>query len=152
MKFVFRFAKLLAYRRHQLREAQTALARAAAQVAQTQRLLEETQSTLENCRVQWNARAQEGLPVAEHLAFERYAAFLEHRLQNLRAALEAAQRQVQEKQRAVLERHREVKKLERLEEVDHERFRWQQKKREQKRLDELVAHSDGNPTARGTLS
>lgn len=151
MAFVFRFAKLLAHRRHQLRQAQVALARAIEQAAQTERLLQETEKTLENYRIRWQERSREGLPLGEHLAFERYLAVLEQQLHKLKAARETARRHVREKQRLLLERDREVKKLERLEEIDYETFRWHQKKRDQKRLDELVMRSDGDAPTRGTL-
>ncbi|WP_448383029.1 flagellar export protein FliJ [Desulfosoma sp.] len=152
MAFVFRFAKLLAHRRHQLREAQVALARAVEQAAQAERLLAETQETLESYRLRWQERAQDGLPLGEHLAFQRYLAYLEQQLQRLRAARDTARRHVQEKQKLLLERDQEVKKLERLEEVDYEKFRWHQKKREQKKLDELAVRSfDGDLAARDLL-
>ncbi len=151
MAFVFRFAKLLAHRRHQLRQAQVALARAIEQAAQTEKLFLETEKTLENYRIRWQERSREGLSLGEHRAFEHYIAFLEQQLLRLKAARETARRHVQEKQRLLLETDREVKKLERLEEVDHEKFRRHQKKREQKRLDELVVRADGDTPTRDTL-
>lgn len=152
MAFVFRFAKLLAHRRHQRREAQVALARAVEQAVQAERLLAETQETLESYRVRWQERARDGLPLGEHLAFQRHVAVLEQQLLRLRAARDTARRHVRERQKQLLERDQEVKKLERLEEVDYEKFRWHQKKREQKKLDELAVRSfDGDVSAGGSL-
>jgi len=152
MAFTFRFAKLLAHRRHQLREAQVALARAVEQAAQAERRLAETQEILDRSRLRWQERAREGLSLGEHLAFERYLAVLEQQLLRLKAMRDTARRHVQEKQKLLVEKDREVKKLERLQEVDYEKFRWHQKKREQKKLDELAVRSfDGNPTAPGLL-
>ncbi|MEJ5363775.1 MAG: flagellar export protein FliJ [Desulfosoma sp.] len=152
MAFVFRFAKLLAHRRHQLREAQVALARAVEQAAQAERLVAETEETLASYRVRWQERARDGLSLGEHLAFQRYLAVLEQQLLRLKAARDAARRHVQEKQRLLLERDQEVKKLERLQEVDYEKFRWHQKKREQKKLDEFAVRSfDGGPIHENSL-
>ncbi|MGQ9670476.1 flagellar export protein FliJ [Desulfosoma sp.] len=148
MAFVYRFAKLLEHRRVQLREAQVALARAVEQASHMDRLLAETASALENCRHRWAQRTTEGLPLGEHLAFERYLSDLERRLLQLKTARERAWRVVHEKQKRLMEQDREVKKLERLQEVDYEKFQRDQKKREQKKLDAYGVRLDLDPLMR----
>ncbi len=142
MGFVYRFSKLLEHRRQQLREAQVDLARAVEQATEVEKILASTEKTLENCRLRWHQRTREGLPLGEHLAFERYLLDLEQRLLKLKTARDRAWQLVQEKQKRLVERDREVKKLERLQEVDYEKFRRDQKKREQKKLDEVGARTD----------
>ncbi|MEJ5347477.1 MAG: flagellar export protein FliJ [Desulfosoma sp.] len=149
MGFVYRFSKLLEHRRQQLREAQVDLARAVEQAAEVEKILASTEKTLESCRLRWQQRTREGLPLGEHLAYERYLLDLEHRLLKLKTARDHAWQLVQEKQKRLVERDREVKKLERLQEVDYEKFRKDQKKREQKKLDELGARTDVDTCGEG---
>ncbi|ROR01874.1 flagellar export protein FliJ [Desulfosoma caldarium] len=151
MAFVYRFFKFLEHRRLQRREAQVALARAVEQAFRVDRLLADTEKALENCRQRWEQRTSEGLPVGEHLAFERYLAELEQRLQELKKAREHAWLVVQEKQKRLMEQDQEVKKLERLQEVDYDRYRRDQKKREQKELDEYGTRLDLDPFVRDLL-
>lgn len=148
MGFVYRFAKLLEHRRLQLREAQVALARAVEQASHVDRLLAETAEALESCRHRWEQRTSEGLPLGEHLAFERYLSDLERRLLQLKTARERAWRVVQEKQKRLMEQDREVKKLERLQEVDYEKFQRDQKRRDQKKLDAYGVRLDVDPLMR----
>lgn len=145
MGFVFRLSKLLEHRRHQRREAQVALARAVEQAAHAERVVAEVHQALESCRLLWEERSRKGLPVGEHLAFLNYLTALERQLLEAKMARDHARRVVQEKQKLLMEKDQEVKKLERLEEVDYERFRSHQKKREQKTLDELGARSKFDP-------
>lgn len=148
MAFVYRFFKLLEHRRLQRREAQVALARAVENASRVDRLLAETENALDNCRDRWEQRTSEGLPLGEHLAFERYLSDLERRLLELKKARDRAWRVVQEKQKRLMEQDREVKKLERLQEVDYERYRRDQKRHEQKKLDEYGARPDLDPFTR----
>ncbi|SMC19239.1 flagellar export protein FliJ [Desulfacinum hydrothermale DSM 13146] len=136
MAFQFRFQKLLEHRKHLVRQAQIELAQALAQVQDLQDRITAVEQRIRDLRTHLAARQRHGVSVAEFLSMQEHLGGLEQQLLNLKGQLKGAERQAAVRREALVEKEREAKKLERLEEIDHERFRNDTKKKEQKFLDE----------------
>ncbi|MBC7357716.1 flagellar export protein FliJ [Desulfacinum infernum DSM 9756] len=136
MAFQFRFRKLLEHREHLVRQSQIELANALAEVREIGRRIAAVERQLQDTRERLSKKQREGISVAEFLSFQDHLSGLEQQLLKLNEQWEAAQHKAAARQEALVDREREAKKLERLEEIDHERFRIEEKKREQRHLDE----------------
>ena len=137
MAFHFRFNSLLKQRRQRLEAAQAELA--AARHAQQQLLIREEQALCRMAEQQtlWETDQARGVDVATLLCMKEYRIALERQLQSLRTELLQAARTVEEKKAAFIECEKAVKMLECLEEAERLSYRYLQRQREQKELDEI---------------
>ena len=102
-----------------------------------------TRESLEKTREAFLRKQAEGIRAGEYLTVRDHIQGLEQQLLTLENERQHARSLVEEKRRVLLEKEKEVKQLERLYEIEHDRFRRREKKIEQKRLDE-AAVSPGN--------
>jgi flagellar export protein FliJ len=142
MPFRYRFQSLLKQKLYFFERAQLALAEARQAYqrveAERDRCLEEIRSHNEIIET----GREKGLPVLRYLTLMEYLAFLEQQLQTIEVQLQQAAREVEEKKNALLEREREVKMLETLEENDKRQYRYEKLQREQKQVDEVAVFQD----------
>ncbi len=142
MAFEFRLRTLLEYRRHLLKNAQIALSRAEQHY---QALLAEREQLRQQIAQQeniWKNQQLKGIPVAEHLLCVSYLQSLEQNLLSLETQLAEALNEVDAARNTLLQRETGVQMLQSLETRAREQYRYEELKREQKRLDATAIFAD----------
>lgn len=138
MRYRFRFETLCQYRESLLKKAQTELALTLRRIDENERRHALGKEQLQAEASQWEERQREGMKVAEFLAYGNRIQTLEQDLLKLEAEhVKLTQELAQAKQR-VMERERDLKALELLEERERESFDYDLKKKEQSSIDEFA--------------
>lgn len=142
MAFKFRFRVLQQHRSYLLRKGQIALA--AAQLAYDQIEAQKAllQRQIDEHILHWEDRQREGMKIGEYLAFNDHLKTLEQHLLNMDSKLKQAAFEVEKAKRALIEREKEAKIIDTLEETEKENYRYLQMKQEQKVLDEVATYQE----------
>lgn len=142
MAFEFRLKTLLEYRQHLLKNGQVSLA----QAQQRYQALYAERGQLKRQIAQqeeiWRKHQADGIQVAEHLSCIRYLNALEQNLLSLERQLADALGEVDAARDVLLQKETEVQMLESLQTRAREEYRYEELKREQKRLDATAIFAD----------
>ncbi len=145
MAFRYRFQRLLRLKEQFRKQAQAELAEALSRLRRIENRLLTTRESLKKARETFLRKQVEGIRAGEYLTVQDHIRGLEQQLLVLESEWQQARSLVEERRRILLEKEKEVKQLERLYEIEHERFRRRQKKIEQKRLDEAALPTGSLP-------
>ncbi|MGV8074037.1 MAG: flagellar export protein FliJ [Syntrophobacteraceae bacterium] len=148
MAFVSRFRVLMEHRKNLHKNAQIELAAA-------RNCFEEIKATREAVRAQigeqrdsLEERQSRGIHISEYLSFRDYIRALEQQLLSLNNELERAAREVEKARNKLIEKERDLKALESLEERDRIEYRYTQAKKEQRQTDEVAIIKEHNKQTR----
>jgi len=139
MAFQFRFKALLQHRRHLLGKSQTALAAAIRRQQEVQAERERMVEKLEEQHRMWDEKRSRGMSSAEYLSFGIFVSVLERHLLQIDAEIQRAIDDVEDARADLIEREKDLKIIESIEEREREAHRAFISKRDQKRLDESAA-------------
>ncbi len=138
MAFRFRLQRLLKYRQFLLDQAQLGLLAANHRLRELERQRRQLQREIAEYRTRWKEAQQKGMDVASFLSYREYLQTMEARLPVLEKQLREARREVERHRRLVLERERDVKMLEKLQQRHREQYDLEMRRKDQKVLDEIV--------------
>lgn len=142
MPFRFRFKVLLQHRQYLVRKAQINLAAVQIKhdaVAAQKSALE--QQIAEHIRL-WEEKQKSGMPIAEYLSFDDYLRTLERHLLDVDNELKRAAVEVEKAKQALIEREKDSKILDSLQETEKEAYRYLQGQKEQKGMDEVATFQE----------
>ncbi len=142
MPFRFRFKTLLQHREYLLKQSQVALAVARHHYEEAEANRQRLMDHIEEHALQWEAKQLGGISVADYFLFRDYLKSLEQHLLTMEEDVKKAAREMDEAQKAVIEREKELKIMETLRDKDKDVWRYHQSKAEQRRLDETAAIKD----------
>jgi flagellar export protein FliJ len=138
MRYRFRFETLCQYRDSLLKRAQTEMALALRNIDDNEARQTVGKEQLDAEASKWEERQRQGMGVGEFLAYGNRIQTLEQDLLKLeREHVKLTQELARVKQR-VMERERDLKALELLEERERESFAYDLKKKEQGSIDEFA--------------
>jgi flagellar export protein FliJ len=138
MGYRFRFKTLSQYREFLLRKEQIVLGQALRKLEENEVQRAGTQERLREAATDWEKRQREGMGVPEFLAYGERVHSLEQQL--LRHEIERLrlQKEVDAAKRHVLEKERDLKALNILEERERESYSYDVRKKEQGEIDEFA--------------
>lgn len=142
MGFHFRFKSLLRKREYLLGEAQSALAASQARRDEITLRLHTMREDQRHAWVEWQKQQQEAMAAGYFVVHTHYLTALEHQLLQLESELAEAEKEMEQRQLTVLERDKEVKVLQKLQEKDRFSYRNARLKREQNQLNEIAVFKD----------
>lgn len=142
MGFRFRFKSLLQKREYLLREAQGALAASRLRLDQIRRRLHSERKNHADAWNEWVKQQQRGMEARYFVVHTRYLTSLEHELLQLESELAEAEKEMERKKAAVLERDKDVKVLQKLEEQDRLSHKTALLRKEQNQLNEIAVFKD----------
>ena len=142
MGFRFRFKSLLKKREYLLREAQSALAASQLRQEEIRRKLHSAREKQQDAWLEWQKQQKEGMGAGYFVVHARYLRSLEHQLLLMESELLEAAKEVERRQAAVLERDKDVKVLQKLEEKERSFYKGVQLKKEQNQLNEIAVFKD----------
>ena len=142
MAFDFRLKTLLEYRQHLLKNGQVALAQAQQRYRDLYTERDQLKRQIDQQEKVWRKHQAEGMQVAQHLSCIRYLNALEQNLLSLERQLADALDKVDAARDALLRKETEVQMLESLKTKAREEYRYDELKREQKRLDATAIFAD----------
>jgi flagellar FliJ protein len=142
MAFDFRFKVLLRHREYLQKKSQIALAAAQNRYEELRTRKEEIRVHLEQLGQLWEKRQSGGMHVADHLSFRDYLGSLEQQLLALDGELERADQEVEKAKDALIEKEKELKVMESLEEKDRTYYQYEQARKEQRQSDEVAIFKD----------
>jgi flagellar FliJ protein len=145
MGFTFRFEALLTHRAHRKERAEIELGRARKRMREAREAVEALQGRLQETGEELQ-RALKGRASATLLqSHADFVSGLEARIQAREAELERCREDVRDRVKVVLERTREMQIVEKLKEKDHQSWLREEKRKEQKVLDEIAVIRHGRP-------
>jgi flagellar export protein FliJ len=136
--FKFRFKALLQQRRYQFEKAQSALAEARLEYERVKGRRDQMARSIEEHHRLMEQEQTKGLQAAYYLTLTEYLRSLEMRLAAMETLVAQAAQVVEEKKRLMIEREKEAKMLEILEENDKVVYRAERLQIEQKQSDETA--------------
>ena len=142
MPFQFRFKVLLQHRQYLVRKAQIALATVQLRHDQVAARKREIQDQIERHIQLWEEKQKNGMHIAEYLSFDEYLRTLEQHLLEVDTELKQAAFEVEKAKKALIEREKDSKILDSLQETEKETYRYLQMKREQKGMDEVATFQE----------
>jgi flagellar FliJ protein len=143
MGFSFRFESLLKYRRHRKERAEVELGRARRRLNQAREELEGLERRLQDAGGELQRCMKAGASSDKLRTHVDFVTGLEIRIQIQEAEVGRKRDEVRDRVKEVLERTREVRIIEKLEERDHRAWLREEQKREQKALDEIAVIRHG---------
>ncbi len=138
MGYRFRFKTLSQYREFLLKKEQILLAQALRQLENNELERAGMQEQLREAVTSWERRQCEGMGVPEFLAYGERVHSLEQQLLGLEIERLRLQKEVDAAKRNVLEKERDVKALNILEERERESYSYDVRKKEQGDIDEFA--------------
>lgn len=138
MPYRFRFKTLSQYREFLLKKAQMELAVALRNQEDNETRHAHGKEQLQTEASNWEKRQCDGMGVAEFLAYGNRIQTLERHLLELEKEHLELTKEVDRAKQGVLERERDLKALDILEERERETFAYDQKKKEQGHIDEFA--------------
>ncbi len=138
MGFTFRFETLRKVRKIKENLAQQAFSQAQRHYFNLENLKNLRVTALRNVQKELGSRMKKGLLAEQLKQYHDYLAFLDGSIKQLDKKLAAAQRQLDEKRTLMLDAKREHKAIERLKEVDEERYIHEQNRTEMRFIDEMA--------------
>lgn len=142
MAFEFQLSSLLEYRQHLLEDAQVSLANAQNRYQALCAEQEQLKTHIEQQQKELNDRQSRGIQVAEYVSCISYLKSLEQNLLSLKERAAKALGEVDAARNALQQRETEAQALEVLKTRAREEYRYQELKREQKRLDATAIFAD----------
>jgi flagellar export protein FliJ len=143
LRYQFRFKTLTQYREFLFKKAQMEMAVALRDLEDNRTRHSHMQEQLQTEASQWEKRQCNGMGVAEFLAYRDRIQTLERQLLELEKEHQRLKKEVDRTKRGVLERERDLKALDILEEKERDAFTYDQKKREQGQIDEFAILRNG---------
>jgi flagellar FliJ protein len=138
MGFTFRFETLRKVRKINENLTQQAFSQAQRHYFNLENLKNLRVAAKNNVQKELSSRMQKGLLAEQLKQYHDYLAFLDESIKQLDEKLIAAQKQVDEKRALMLGAKREHKAIERLKEVDEERYIKEQNRSEMRFIDEMA--------------
>lgn len=138
MGFTFRFETLRKVRKIKENLAQQAFSQAQRHYFNLENLKNLRVTALRNVQKELGSRMKKGLLAEQLKQYHDYLAFLDGSIKQLDKKLAAAQKQLDEKRTLMLGAKREHKAIERLKEVDEERYIQEQSRKEMRFIDEMA--------------
>jgi flagellar export protein FliJ len=143
MGYRFRFKTLSQYREFLLKKEQIGLAQALRKLEDNLAERAGMQEQLRKAATSWEKRQCEGMGVPEFLAYGERIHSLEQQLLKLEIERLRIQKEVDAAKHHVLEKERDLKALNILEEQERESYRYDVKKKEQGDIDEFAILGKG---------
>lgn len=142
MGFRFRFKSLLQKREYLLREAQSALGASQLRCDAIRRRLLSERERHAIAWSEWEKQQERGMEARYFVIHTRYLRSLEHELLQLESELAEAEMEVERNKATVLERDKDVKMLQKLEEQDRLSYKSALFRKEQNQLNEIAVFKD----------
>jgi len=142
MPFQFRFAVVLRHRQHLLKQAQVALAAAQVQYDALESRIRAATAEIAGQVQALEAKQSEGMTVSDYLSHKEFLQSLERHLLLLKHDRQNALRLVENRKKDLLEKRKDVRMLELLEEKDREEYRYLLGKKDRKRMDEIASYQE----------
>jgi len=142
MPFRFRFRVLLQHRQYLVRKAQIGLATVQLRHDQIAARKSELQRQIEQHIRLWEERQKNGMHIAEYIAFDDYLKRLEQHLLETDSELKRAAIEVEKAKKVLIEREKDSKILDTLQDTEKEAYRYFQMKKEQKGMDEVATFQE----------
>ncbi|NLI32281.1 MAG: flagellar export protein FliJ [Deltaproteobacteria bacterium] len=142
MAFRFRFKSLLQKREYSLREAQSAFALAHRRWEESRQRLQSARSNYHDSWQDWQEKQHRGVDARycrEHIHFLKS---LEQQLLFLESELNEARKEMERRKSTMLDRDKEARIMEELQEKDRRSYKIALHQKEQKQLDEIAVFKD----------
>ncbi len=146
MAFVFRFKVLMQHRQYLLKKAQTDLAAAQSRFETIRIRRDAIKDQIVKQRQFWEERQAKGMHVSDFLSFRDYLKSLEQQLLTTEGELRKAAHEIANSQKIVIEKERDMKAMESLEEKERIDYQYEQTKKEQRQIDEIAIFKDAHKT------
>ncbi len=146
MAFVFRFETVAKVRKIRQDLALQDFSKAQRHVLELEGLRESRISQKETAGRELMLRMETGIPAQDVISYDRFMTFLEKVIELLEKQIIQARKMLEEKRDALIRAKRESEAIERLRELDMERYRMQQSRQELRFIDEIAVQRHGRRT------
>lgn len=143
MGFKFRYEALLKYRTHLKEKAEIEFGAAMKQLQKVRQLLKSYEASLVEARGALEKGLTKRMQSEDLAAYADYFSDLKKRIATQRQELARREKILEEKKRALLERTRTCRIIEKLMEKDHQAWKQKESLAEQKRIDEVAVTRHG---------
>lgn len=147
MKFTFRFESLLAYRNHRKELAETALGRARLRLRRDREIKAQLERRHREAGDELRGLLNENGSVELLRSYADFLVVLERKAEEQDLVITRDEKEVGERLKEVLARTTESRIMENLKEKDHKAWLYDQRRKEQKALDEIAVIRHGRSLA-----
>ena len=144
MAFVFRFKVLMQHRQYLLKKAQTDLGTAQSRFEKIKARRETIKAQIEQQRQFWEERQSTGMHISDFLSFRDYLKSLEQQLLMIEGEMQKAAHEIADAKKILIEKERDMKAMESLEEKERVDYRYEQTRKEQRQIDEVAIFKDAH--------
>ena len=142
MPFRFRFKVLLQHRQYIVRKAQVFLASVQLNYDRIAARKRDLENRIDQHIRLWEEKQLKGIHIAEYISFDDYLRTLEQQLLSIDIELKQAAFEVEKAKKILIEREKDSKILDSLQETEKESYRYLQMKKEQKGMDEAATFQE----------
>lgn len=142
MAFRFRFKSLLQKREYSLREAQSAFAAAQRRWEESRQRLQSAWSNYRNSWEDWQEKQYRGVEARYCREHIHYLKSLEQQLLFLESEFNEARKEMERRKSTMLDRDKEARIMEELQEKDKRSYKAAIQRKEQKQTDEIAIFKD----------
>ena len=140
-KFEFTLESLKKYNQQTLDSEKSVLGRLRAELTALQQSLEAKNAELDEAIQQTDVKMRKGVSVTELTVHKRYISALQQEIRLIQHNIAKKHQEIQAQLERVIEATKEVSKLEKLEEKQLEEYRYNERKEEERFIEEFVSNT-----------